>query len=393
MVDIPLNFYNVASLTNIVQKKQKNIIIVVFAVVMLLCIGIVGIVSFSDSSFFKTSTVEELTFDCDAGADLKSEEKCKCRDNYPDSGQSWCHRHTYLLDSPKKVSSIWGTIEIWGSSHHTLKPTVYMDFLIRGVWSEKRSWIMDASAGFYDGKINSFSVNFAPVTIDGFRFCTGTFGSRNSPYIWGSAGTILVESPSPTTYCLTVHTTPSHCHVSLGGDVIESDNSGFAIFDDVEAGKYEIIISKVGYVAIYDEVIVYNDKSVSYVLDQVSPEKNTILYYTNPENIGSIVLNGQTYTNGQTSEETGGTYSIYAENGSGYEFERWSATGGLTLHDEDLQNTFVSISGGGSIKAWYRDVNEPLTPGFNICALLGIILIILVGVTCVFLILRKKKHT
>lgn len=373
------------------KKKQKNILIVVFAAVILLSIGIVGIISFSDSSFLKTSDVEELTFDCDAGADLKSEEKCKCQDDNPSGGQSWCHRHTYLLDSPRTVSGIWGTVTIWGSSHHTLKPTVSMEFLIRGVWREKMSWTMEACTG--DGKDNSFYVNFAPVTINGFRFQTGTFGSMNSPYIWGSAGTILVEGTSPTTYRLTVHTTPPNCYVSLDGTVMESGSNGYVVFFDVRAGTHDIIVSKTSYITIYDEITISNDRSVSYVLDQIIPETNTILYYTNPENVGSILLNEQKYINGQTAEEPGGTYSLYAENCSGYEFERWSVTGGLTLHDKDSQNAFVSISGDGSIKAWYKDIDEPPTPGFNICTLIGIILIILVGVTCLFLILKKKKHT
>ena len=262
-----------------------------------------------------------------------------------------------------------------------------------GTWSieyqfkgreEDRGW--DASPCFA-GTLEFFVG--APIPCykcEDYNLVSQNFYQETCPDGWQSTppdcGTPPIE-----TYTLMVHTVPSHCYVSMDGAVIESSDSGFAIFEDVETGTYTLTVSKVGYIPITDEVVLDSDKSVSYTLEQEVPETNTVLYHTSPGNIGHIILDGLVYTDGETSEELDGTYTIFAASCCGYEFEQWSTTGGLTVSGIYSESTSVSISGDGSLTATYKETNvsptPPSTPGFE--------LLVLIGAFCIVLFLKKRK--
>ncbi|HEC76887.1 MAG TPA: PKD domain-containing protein, partial [Thermoplasmatales archaeon] len=77
----------------------------------------------------------------------------------------------------------------------------------------------------------------------------------------------------------------------------------------------------------------------------------TITFYTNPPNVGSIVFNGVTYTNGQSGEYSSRTYSISANIPSGYKFKNWETSGGVSITDSTSFSTTVTVNGDGLLKA------------------------------------------
>lgn len=130
------------------------------------------------------------------GADLKSEDICKC--NPTIYGSFRCHLHTYLFESPKTVSSMWGTIGVCG--YYGNEYPIYLYFLIDGEWVLERTWTMIGDGwNSYIPHPNPFNIAFEPTTIEGFEFRGGVWEPPDSPYgpfILDSYGVILATEPS-----------------------------------------------------------------------------------------------------------------------------------------------------------------------------------------------------
>lgn len=96
--------------------------------------------------------------------------------------------------------------------------------------------------------------------------------------------------------------------------------------------------------------------SVLSFTTQQNPPQYTITFYTNPPNVGSIVFNGVTYTNGQSGEYLSRTYSISANIPSGYKFKNWETSGGVSIADSTSSSATVIVNGDGSLMANFEEL-------------------------------------
>jgi hypothetical protein len=86
---------------------------------------------------------------------------------------------------------------------------------------------------------------------------------------------------------------------------------------------------------------------------EVTAPLRTITFYTDPTNGGTITFDGSTYSNGQSTTKIDGGYSVSASPASNYVFDHWSTTGGVSVSNPNSQSTTATVSGTGSIKAWF----------------------------------------
>lgn len=76
-------------------------------------------------------------------------------------------------------------------------------------------------------------------------------------------------------------------------------------------------------------------------------------FYTNPSDGGGIIFDESTYYDGESTYDINGDYAIEADPASNHEFDHWVSTGGISIADPDLQSTTATISGDGTITAWF----------------------------------------
>ena len=100
---------------------------------------------------------------------------------------------------------------------------------------------------------------------------------------------------------------------------------------------------------------VSGDGSIKAWFNYIQPQR-TITFYTDPNDGGTITFDGSTYSNGASTTKTDGTYSVSANPASNYEFDHWSTTGGVSVANPDSQSATATVSGDGSIKAWFNYV-------------------------------------
>jgi len=74
-------------------------------------------------------------------------------------------------------------------------------------------------------------------------------------------------------------------------------------------------------------------------------------FYTNPTDGGTIIFDGDTWSNGQSGNYLTGTYVIDANPANQHYFDKWSRTGGISVDDEYSQSTTVTVTGDGSLTA------------------------------------------
>ncbi len=68
---------------------------------------------------------------------------------------------------------------------------------------------------------------------------------------------------------------------------------------------------------------------------------------------GSVVINGTSYTSGETASLAAGTYTISAQPPSGYEFSGYGSTGSVSVSSPSSSTTTITVSGSGSLSvAW-----------------------------------------
>jgi len=82
----------------------------------------------------------------------------------------------------------------------------------------------------------------------------------------------------------------------------------------------------------------------------------TVTFYTEPSTVGSISFGGKTYTNGQVDTFPYGTSGPATANApAGWEFDRWEASGNVRVSSTTANPTTVTITCGGTLKAFFRE--------------------------------------
>jgi hypothetical protein len=86
------------------------------------------------------------------------------------------------------------------------------------------------------------------------------------------------------------------------------------------------------------------------VITGAPPPEYTVTFDTDPEATGTITFDGVIYSDGNTVDKTAGTYYIAANPGSGYYFDSWEATGGLSVTSPTSPTTTCVVSGAGTLR-------------------------------------------
>jgi hypothetical protein len=81
-----------------------------------------------------------------------------------------------------------------------------------------------------------------------------------------------------------------------------------------------------------------------------APPEYTITFDTDPEATGSITFDSVSYSDGNTVDKTAGTYAIVANPGSGYYFDSWVTTGGLSVTSSTSPTTTCTVSSAGTLR-------------------------------------------
>ena len=79
-------------------------------------------------------------------------------------------------------------------------------------------------------------------------------------------------------------------------------------------------------------------------------QEYTVTFDTNPEATGTITFGGVTFNDGNTVDVAAATYSIVAHPGSGYDFDSWETTGGLSVVSTGSVSTTCTVSGAGTLR-------------------------------------------
>lgn len=95
-----------------------------------------------------------------------------------------------------------------------------------------------------------------------------------------------------------------------------------------------------------------------------SQPQQSITFYTDPTNGGTINFDGTTFSNGQSTSVQNGQYSIVANPSANYIFDHWSSTCG-TVTNPNSASTTVTVSTTGYLKAWFTYVPTQYTVTFQ----------------------------
>jgi hypothetical protein len=97
---------------------------------------------------------------------------------------------------------------------------------------------------------------------------------------------------------------------------------------------------------------------------QYDTPQPTIQFFTDPSDAGSIVFDGSTFTNGQSTTRANGIYPVSASPATHYAFQSWSTTAGVSVANSNAQSTSSTVTDNGSITAHFNWTNHaPNTPG------------------------------
>jgi hypothetical protein len=100
------------------------------------------------------------------------------------------------------------------------------------------------------------------------------------------------------------------------------------------------------------------------IVPEITKTGYTVTFYTDPSDKGSITFGGEEYTNGQYNRFAVGDYTVTANSPSGYMFDHWETSGGVSVGDQYNANTTVHVSTDGSLKAYFKltDFNVSADP-------------------------------
>jgi len=94
---------------------------------------------------------------------------------------------------------------------------------------------------------------------------------------------------------------------------------------------------------------VSDDGTLSMVQTITPPVEYTVTFDTDPEATGTITFDSVGYNDGNTVDKTAATYNIVANPGSGYNFDHWVTTGGLSVGSASSASTTCTVSGAGTL--------------------------------------------
>ncbi|MFH1100866.1 MAG: PKD domain-containing protein [Methanobacteriota archaeon] len=101
------------------------------------------------------------------------------------------------------------------------------------------------------------------------------------------------------------------------------------------------------------------DYSSDFCFQTWGYNKHTITFHTDPSYGGYITFGGSNYYDGDNIRIRDGSYSIQAHPGTNYGFQHWSKTGGLTIDNEYIPSTTVTMSGDCTLTVHFYYIPPP----------------------------------
>jgi hypothetical protein len=97
------------------------------------------------------------------------------------------------------------------------------------------------------------------------------------------------------------------------------------------------------------------------IIGGAPPTEYTITFDTDPEATGTITFDSVAYNDGNTVDKAAATYNIMANPGSGYDFDHWATTGGLSVGSSGSASTTCTVSGAGTLSMVQTETEYTVT--------------------------------
>ena len=129
---------------------------------------------------------------------------------------------------------------------------------------------------------------------------------------------------------------------SAGYEFVQWETSG-------EISVSDVSLNPTGVAVIGDGTLRAVYRQVTYNVTLESSEDNAA-----STNLGTMILAGSAWTLPQSLSKPSGNYSLQYIGASGYAFDHWETTGGISVSSTDVNPTITCIVGEGSLKAVYK---------------------------------------
>jgi hypothetical protein len=164
--------------------------------------------------------------------------------------------------------------------------------------------------------------------------------------------TISVGQSVPFSSSVAGGTPPYSYQWYLGANPVSGATSSSWTFTPTSTGTDNV------YLIVTDNLQNTKQSNTAQVTTQPTTSvKYTIIFYTDPSNIGSITFAGTQYTNGQSGQYAAGPYSAVANAPSGWSFDHWVTTGGVSISSP------ATITGDGTVTAVFKKTVPPQSVG------------------------------
>jgi len=125
------------------------------------------------------------------------------------------------------------------------------------------------------------------------------------------------------------------------------------------------------------------------------PEEYAITFETLPAATGNIAFAGVSYGDEDTVDKAAGTYAIAAAPGSGYYFDRWETTGGLSVTSSTSASTTCTVSDAGTLRMVQTTTAPPVNGTDHHISKAAIVAISIAGgaaiIAGIILLVRRRR--
>ena len=266
-----------------------------------------------------------------------------------------------------------------------------------------------------DGSEVTASVTSPADETDGTRYrCTGWTGTGSVPATGTETSvTFTITEPSAITwnwitqYQLTVATNPPGLEPS---PVITPPDLWYDVDTVVTCTAQEVTGYEFSHWTLDDITQGTGVNPIFVTMDEphtaIAHYKEEVTYTIHLEsgedtdsttNLGTITFDGSTYSLPTDVSKAAGSYPARYNPASGYVFDHWERTGGVSVSAANDNPTTVTVSGDGTLRAVYVSSPPPPVGGFEapfhtLVMLAPWILLALAAFAAIVVARRKRKH-
>ncbi len=131
---------------------------------------------------------------------------------------------------------------------------------------------------------------------------------------------------------------------------------------------YSLTASASGYSSATQAIPHFSNQVISFALTPTTPppQSHQVTFYVVPASAGQIAAGGLTYSSGQSAGLMAGTYAVATSAASGYIFQFWSTTGGVSVFSVTSASTVMTVTADGTLTAVFTQSAPPQAFNFTI---------------------------